>query len=305
MAEEAIRFARTGESKAVGCIVYLIGGLAAAVAIGCFAGMLVGAPLRALGASENAAVAAGLGAAILAIAGTLVLVWRNFRNRAFTEVLVYPDRLEIGPAKRRVAVPFAEIRSVSLKRSGTELILDLTTEAGRRHMFPAEIAPFHVVRPALEARLLPFLLRKIEETLSAGKSISLRESALKAFGRVVYGLFHILISPLIILSIRLAGRGIENMSFGAHLIRQGRRSWRGGFEVSADGLTPAGAVIARPIPWNEVTLEAYDNDGIVLRDAEGRVASASIYSDDYWPISLWIAGKARPSAANGGPVPSR
>ena len=69
--------------------------------------------------------------------------------------------------------------------------------------------------------------------------------------------------------------------------------------MSEEGLTPVGILLARPIPWNEVSLLALDDDGIVMRSLEGHTASASLYAENFWALVRWIEGKV------GGPGGSR
>lgn len=175
-----------------------------------------------------------------------------------------------------------------LANSGSALVAVLETDSKQRCELPGDIASFPLVGPVLESRLLPILVRKTEKIIAEGGSIAVRESVLGGYGRIVHGLFVILLSFLMFASIRFILHGFAAFRFGRRLIRRGSRSRRGGFDISAQGFVPAGDLLARPVPWNEVTLQALDEDGIVFKGVEGQVGSASIHAGNYWVLSRWI-----------------
>src|SRR5688572_19177154 len=96
---EAVRFARAGGSKALGCLVYLVlvlvlgtilGGLGAGFAVW-------GAESAKLSETLQAVAGIAAGAALFALVAWFG--WRDFRRRANAEVVVAADRLVVNGAE--------------------------------------------------------------------------------------------------------------------------------------------------------------------------------------------------------------
>jgi hypothetical protein len=174
---------------------------------------------------------------------------------------------------------------------GSVLTCALRTGAGKRLRLPGAIAPFPSVQPFLEGTLIAGLAGQVGETLERGQPVSLRESGLRAWGRILYGVFLMPMGVLAILSIKSAGKGFDMIRFGRHLVRQGRRGGQGGFVLTREGPVSSRDPFARPAPWEEVRPVAVDEDGIVLETSEGQRLSASIHAENFLPVCRWIQGR--------------
>lgn len=285
---DPVRFVRTGGSKLIGCLVYLV----VVLALGTFLGAM-GAALAVWGAesaklSETLQIVAGCAAGLALFAFVAWFAWRDFRRRAYAEVVVSADGLAVNGAE----LAFADVASVFLRFEGWSPTIELEAGDGRRRRLPSDIAPFEQIEPLLVQRLLPRMLERVEREFAAGRTVPLRESGARAVGRIFYGLFLILVSPLLMLSIRHLGKGLDAFRLGVARIRQGWRGRTGGFTLTADGVLPAGEE-ARSIPWRELTAESLDGHGVTLVSMEGPRMSASLFAENFWPLSRLIAARLK------------
>ncbi|HEX7897292.1 MAG TPA: hypothetical protein VF950_06005 [Planctomycetota bacterium] len=282
---EPVRFARPGGSKALGCLVYGVLTLVLGLAAG-----LVGLGLAAWAAesaklSETLQMVAGGAAGLALFALVAWFGWRDFRRRANVEVLVKADALVLNG----VELAFADVETVHLTFDGRLPTIVLETADGRRRL-PAEIAPFERVEPLLVERLLPRMLERFEKELAAGRTVPLRESGARAVGRVLYGVFLLLLAPLMILLVKF--QGFDALRLGVARIRQGWRGRGGGFTIAADGVLPPGEE-ARALPWRELAAESLDAHGVTLVSMEGPRVSASRFAPNFWPLSRLIAARLK------------
>lgn len=289
---ETLRFERPGGSKAIGCLVYLILVIILGVLLGGIGAALAGAGAKELKWPEAAQVAAAVLGGFSVFAFIAWFSYRDFRRRANAAVVIGPESLELIAGPERVEFPYAEIREAWIRFEAWSPTFELVAEEGRRRRLPADIAPFEQVAPALVERLLPKLLARFEAELAAGRSVPLREGSVRAFGRIVYGLFMILASPLLFLSIHHMSRGVAAFRVGVAKIRQGWRGRSGGFSIAADGLLPPGEE-ARALPWRELTAESIDEHGAVFTSLEGGRLSCSILASNFWAASRLIQDRLK------------
>jgi hypothetical protein len=289
---EPVRFARAGGSKALGCLVYAV----LIPVLGLIVGML-GAALAMWGArsakvSETwQGVAAG--AAGLALFGAVAWFgWRDYHRRAGAEVVLSEDQIEVASGGERVQIRYADVSAVLLRFEGWSPTLEVRTDDGRRRRVPSDIAPFERAEPVLLEVLLPRLLERLERELAAGRAVHVKESGARSVGRIFYGLFLLLIAPLLILTLHHAARGFDALRLGVARIRQGWRGRGGGFTLTSEGVLPPGEE-ARAIPWRELTAESLDGHGITLVSLEGARVSASRFAENFWPLSRLIAARLK------------
>lgn len=294
---ETVRFQRSGGSKALGCLMYLV----AAPVAACLVAILVGLPLFGiaywLGASDDTTAALCLGSCCISIPIALWWCFHDWRRRAAAEVALHDDRLEVATGGKRVEVYYGEVQAIRLEHQGGDLACVLNSDSGETLRLPTEIAPFSEVQDTLLERLIPVLQERLEEELEEGGTVAIREGTVRAWLRIFHGVFRIMLVPLLILSIRFALRAGDVFRLGRSLIRQGARGRRGGFEITPDGVKFPDALEPRTVPWIEITLTTLDEDGIVLTTTLDETASASPMAENWWPASLWLAEKlARPDA---------
>jgi len=281
---EAIRFARPGANRALGCVVYLLLAGAGGLFVGLIVFVLGSLGLKSLGLPDLAAVLpAGL-AAVGAVTFLVRLAWRDYRRRGLAEVVLAAEHLELEAGAERIEIPYAEVDVVRRLYDGSLRTLELEAADGRRARLPADIAPYPQVVFILGHRLLPGMLQRLERRLESGQDVPLLDSPGRSLRRMAGGLTMLLFAPLLILSIKGAGWGFAFLRQGPARIRQGCRGLRGGFTLTRDGLRPPGEEM-RAIPWSELAALRLDDDGVVLQSMELRRYSASSLAPNFWPVS--------------------
>jgi hypothetical protein len=275
-------FQRDVGSKAAGCLVYALVAPMLAFVVALILSFPVSYLLTSLGVSEERAKYA-FPILLPAIAvGACAQGAREYRQRAAQSVLIDWERIVIGRGTRARTVAFSDVTRVRVVPGRLAMTCVLEGSFGKPLPLPADLAPFSLVREALEAALIPRLSRELDERLRNGESVAIRESRPGAILRIVRGL------GVVLLSVTLKGKSAV-LSHGLLLVRHGWLGRRGGFVVRWQGLCPRSGDERDLVPWDELERLRHDQVGLVFRSRGGQIFAASPYAADYFVCSAWLA----------------
>lgn len=300
---ELARFSRPAESPALAFLVY---GILIPVLVPAVVFVLSGVTVEVAGewgASESVAIVAAAAVGLCSLIGIPLWALRGYRWSVGAEFAFHDDRLEIARGPERMIVPYAEVASFRLVPSGDVTAFRLKTRDGRQVALPESDCTFEEAGVALARGLLPRLKNSLLLDLEEGRTASMRERRSRSAARLALGL--LLLAPVPIACILLpvpvlvtgaiffVGLLFRAFRGGIRKIRRGRRGLRGGFVASLDGLAISDAPRERTVPWRELSIEKFDDDGLVLRSVKGAVLSVSVYAENYLPLSSWIQERVR------------
>ena len=177
-----------------------------------------------------------------------------------------------------------------IKSNGSQQGYLIVPDEGATVSLDPQIVPFEKARPVVEATIMPRLAERIRRQLEEGRTISLREGSFRAWCRIAYGIFLLLLTPLLVLSIRYILIAPDVYRTAILLIRQGWRGRGGGFHLSSEG------VVVDPdsedlVSWRDVTLSCLDEAGIVMSTLEGGLFSASSRAENFPPVAAWLEAR--------------
>jgi len=271
-------FQRKALSKATGCLAYILMIPLAAVFIALFLHFPIYYLLKKCGVPEEYAECTF--PILLPIVTVGVVVWgtRDYRRRAALKVIIDRDGVVVDRATKVYSVSTAEVKGIHLVPTGSSVACILERADNSTMRLPPEIAPFSSVREPLEAALITRLVQDLDERMSRGQSLAVRESRLTAMRRILKGLFMIL----------LAVRGIGFFRLGIRQIHQGWLWLKGGFALYGRGLCHPGGDERCLIPWDELECVRHDANGLVFRSPGGPTFAASPFAKNYWVAEVWI-----------------
>jgi hypothetical protein len=273
-------FQRSGASKLLGLLIYVV--MTPLIAV--FGALLLSTPIHYLlvsfGVDEDDT---GIGFLILlpiVLVAVIVLAVRDYRRRAFLKVIVDRDRIAIERSHKPLDVALAEISGIRLVWANFDIacILERSDKVSVR--IPSDVAPLPAVKAPLEVALIPGLVADLDRRLREGQSVVVCESRLKAFSRIVGGLF----------TLPLSIRASIFMKLGLMRIRQGLLGMKGGFVVYSRGLSPRSGDERSLIPWHHLECVMRDEVGLVYRSRGGTEFAASQLAKNYWVVSEWVLG---------------
>ena len=287
------RFRRVGSSKFIGCLVYLIVAPLVALCLALFLSVPIMLALEAIGMSRDRASAPFLILLPLFIVGVAVWGYRDFRRRAALEVVIDRDQVTVVIDSRRSVLRFEDVVSIRLVPTRIDFACALLSRSGRVRRIPPEIAPFALVGDALDATLIPELVRKMDDRIASGEALSLRISNARflftisrAAGALLLGVL-MLVNPWTILM------GILVVRHATLVIRQSWVGTRGGLVVEREGLLRFVDTGTTPVSWDRLTRISSDPIGLVLRSTDGQFFTLSALTDDFLPALRWINTKLR------------
>ena len=288
---EPVRFVRSREGKALGCLMYTVAGPFAAVAAAGFAGLLLFVGIKEFGYSEDAATIASFVVVPLVFFPVLWFAWRNYRQRAFVEVVVHEDRLEIAAGEKPETIPFIGLRAILLtSASPDDLACTLIGEKGLRRKLPSDIASLSKIQEVFEERVVPVLKRRIESDMASGRAVRLQENVFRAYLRIVWGVLMFPLGLAQILTVKHAFHGIRMLGAAPGVIKQGWRGRHGGVEIRSGGVASCGSVSSRTIPWSDLSVKETD-EGLLLIARTGETLSLTPFAENYWPGARWLVNR--------------
>ncbi|MDR3619556.1 MAG: hypothetical protein P4L85_09415 [Paludisphaera borealis] len=287
-------YQRAGANKLLGCLVYLIVAPFVALFLAIIIGLPIGLVLEAHGVpKERASLAI---AAFLPLTGIGVAVWgyRDYLRRAALGVVIDRDRVTISVGSHRTVLRFEEVASIRLVPAGHDFACVLTPRSGRVLLLPPEIAPFSLVREPLEVTLIPNLVRRLDERIARGETVTLRISSARLVVMMTKAVVSLLVAVVLCL-----GRpwmlpwGLFVVRNAAVVVHQSWLGLRGGLVIESEGLRPVSDPSATPTPWDRLVLIRSDPVGLELRSTAGQDFALSALTDDFWPAFRWIKARAR------------
>jgi hypothetical protein len=291
-----VRFERTGAGKARGCIVYVLAVPALTLMFWILASGVTHYLVRSvLKGSQSLATGIVLALFPIILLAVIRIMWKEYRGGP-ASVVVSDDRMEVNVRGLRLFFPYASLHAVRLKPYYEDLKVVLVPSKGPEFALPADFVPFTILRDALEPTLIRHLEERLDRQVAAGETVRMGESRLLAALRLPWGLLHYVFGIPIICSIVHAHLGIELVMAAPRSFRRGWRGLAGGLEIRSGGVAPAAGVVHRTIPWEDLSVQKFDADGLVLRTRGGATLSVSPYAADYWPGSRWLVARiSRPS----------
>jgi hypothetical protein len=287
------RFQRDGSSKFIGCLVYAIVAPFVALCLALFLSVPIMLALEANGMSRDRASAPFLILLPLFVVGVAVWAYRDYQRRAALEVVIDREQVTVGIDSRRSALRFDDVVSIRLVPTRIDFACALISRSGRVLRIPAEIAPFTLIRDALDATLIPELVRKMDDRIASGEAVALRISGARllfaisrAAGALLLGLL-MLVNPWTILM------GILVVRHATMVIRQSWMGIRGGLVVEREGLLRFADTGTTPVSWGRLTRISSDPIGLVLRSTDGQFFTLSALTDDFLPAVRWINARLR------------
>jgi hypothetical protein len=298
------RYQRAGSSKIVGCLVYLVVAPFVALFLALFLAVPIMYALEALGLSRDRASAPFL--VLLPLIGVGVAVWgyRDYRRRAALEVVIDRDRVTIGIDSRRTVLRFEDVVSIRLVPTSqwvssqpasrtADFTCVLVPRSGRVLRLPPEIAPFVLVREALEVTLIPELVRRLDERIARGEPVALRIPSARLLVTMSRAFGDLLLSVLLLGNPLRIPMGILLARHAIMVIRQSWLGIRGGLVIEHEGLRRFLDAPATPTSWDRLERIRSDPIGLMLRSTEGQVFALSSLTDDFWPALRWINARVR------------
>lgn len=279
-----IRFYRSGGSKAAGFLAYLLVTPLAASFAGLLSGWIVFEGIKASGLTESWATIGAWAVAIPIFVWGIFWAIRDYRRRAFAEVVVFEDRIEIQFGRTKTVASFQEVQDLRTIQNMDNFKYALIMESGEKIAIPHSFVPSEAFFPTIEANLFRFLAERTEKKLQAGEILWLRESRLFAYLRIFRGVFLLTFSPILEL------RHIPAIVTSRRLIRHGWKGRHGGFGISKKGAFEIGSGTSIPIPWQTLSIESSDLDGIRLRTATGEVLAASPHAEGFMSALSFLKG---------------
>lgn len=290
------RFERTGSNKALGCLVYLVVAPVVALVLGLFACVPLLYVCVALGMpADPPGWFVALELAILLLIGAGVASWglRDYRRRAALEVVIERDRATVRIDARQTTIRFDEVASIRFVPTRGEFACFLVPRAGKAVRLPPEVAPFALAGDALEATLIPVLVRRLDERIARGEAVTLAVSPARLVLRLAQASAILLVGTLAMINLYAIFQGIRLVRHGVLICRQLVPGCRGGLVIGRDGLRHPADPAAATTPWDQLELIWSDPRGLMLRSTEGKVFALSSLADDFWPALRWIKAKVR------------
>ncbi|WP_406698031.1 hypothetical protein V5E97_04175 [Singulisphaera sp. Ch08] len=287
------RYQRTGSSKIVGCLVYLVVTPFVALFLALFLAVPLMYSLETLGLSRDRASAPFL--VLLPLIGVGVVAWsyRDYRRRAALEVVIDRDRVTIGKDSRRTVLRFEDVVSTRLVPTRIDFACVLVSRSGQALRLPAEIAPFSLVREPLEVTLIPEMVRRLDERIARGEAVTLRIPSARILVMMCRGFGALLMSVLMLVNPWRIPMGLLVMRHAITVIRQSWLGIRGGLIIDREGLRHFSDAPATPMSWDRLERIRSDPIGLVLRSRERQVFALSSLTDDFWPALRWINARVR------------
>ena len=281
-------FGRTGGSKAAGCLVYMVSTPFVAIFLALFLTLPIQLALRAGVISDETAKYIVLFVFIVSGLATLMWVIRDYRRRADFKVIIGWDRIVVQLGSRGDELPFPEVKSIRLVPAGLDLACVLVRQRGRSLRLSPEVAPFSLVRDALDETLIPELVLRLDRRLAAGERVTIRDGLLRSTLVIAGGLLRALTSVIMMVNPLGIPLAIVRFQYGILMMRQGWLGTRGGFVLDNRGLHPRSDGDSEPIPWDQLERIQADAVGLVLGSAGGRTFGVSALAEDHWPVLRWI-----------------
>lgn len=294
MANLPASFERTGGSKAVGCLVYAVSTPFVALFLAIFLLGPIQLALQACDAREYISKLVTFAVYFLVGLGTMVWAVRDYRRRADYKVTIQWDRIVVQLGSRRVDLPFAEVASIRLVPAGLNFSCVLLRQRGTSLRLSPEVAPFNLVRDALEETLISELVRRLDHEVGAGELVAIRENIPRSLLAIAGGLFRVLIWVVLILNPLRRPLALAFRRCGILMIRQGWLGLRGGFVLNDRGLCPRSNGEREPIPWDRLDRIHMGDVGLILRSRSGHTFGVSALSENFWPVLRWINARLPP-----------
>jgi hypothetical protein len=286
------RFERTGSSKVIGCLVYLVVAPFVTLFLALFLAIPMMYALEAAGMPRERASTPFI--VLLPLVGIGVAMWgyRDYRRRAALEVTVDHDRITIRVDSRLNVVRFDDVASIRLAPAKTGYACVLATHAGQIVRLPPEIASFAHVEQALELTLIRQLVARLNERIAAGEAEVYRIPTRRLALLMARGLGSLVLGVCFLAGLK-PGLATLMINCGVLVLRQSWAGRRGGLILDRVGVRGLGATDSAHTPW--ASLDQVENDavGLLLRSKDGKVLHLSWLTDDFWPASRWIASRVQ------------
>ncbi|MDA1013413.1 MAG: hypothetical protein O3A00_03045 [Planctomycetota bacterium] len=271
-----VDFRRSGPSRFVGFLTYLLIAPTLTVALSLIWMLAVHGLGAAMGWDENVAMGVGLGGLPFVAFGSRWLTWREYRQRASAGIRIGADRIDSNLSGATFSVIFDEIDQVAITGVRRHRRFQISTKSGRRVCLPPIGFPvFDDVVPVLQQRLIPRMVRQIEEQLYSGESLTFRVT----WSHRV---------RLAVLACTLCVTSFGDARAWWSRFRLGRQH---GLRVTAAGLTRL--CDERSVGWAEASLLRIDETGITLHDAVGFEFSLPSSQQNYWPLTAYALQRLR------------
>jgi hypothetical protein len=200
------------------------------------------------------------------------------------------DLIEYQLDSRRENFPSAKVMSIGLAPARLYLACVLVRQRGRPLRLSPEVAPFDLIRDALDETLIPELVQRLDRRLGAGELVAIRASLPRSLLAIAEGLSQCLSSVILILNPLRMPLAIAVFRNGILVMRQGWLGIRGGFTMSDRGLCPRSNGDVDPIPWGRLERIHASEVGLVVRSRGrgGLTFGVSGLAEDFWPALRWI-----------------
>lgn len=286
-----VTFSRTGGSKAVGCLVYVVSVPFIIIFLSLFITTPILFGLEALGLPHERFE--GYFLLIYPPVGLWTVVWarRDYRRRADFAVTIRRDRLVVELGRRTDDVPFAEVESIRLVPARLDLACVLVRRGGGPLRLSPEVAPFSSVRDALEETLVSDLVRRLDRRLAAGESVPFRDPLPRSMGAIAGGILRCLTGAVLFANPLHFPVALAVFWHGALVTRQGWLGIRGGFILDDRGLRIPSDGGREPVPWGGLERIRGDAMGLVLRSRDGPTFRLSALAEGFWPALRWIEAR--------------
>ena len=234
---------------------------------------------------------------LLPIVGLVVAAWgyRDFRRRSGLEVVIDRREVTVGIDSSQRALNFADVVSIRIIPTRLDYACVLIPRIGRSLRLPPEIAPFSVVRDALDQTLIPEIVERWDKRMTAGDAVELQISPRRLFLMMSRAVGALLLGGLMLLNPWMIPMGVLVVRHSATVIQQLRLGFHGGFVVDRRGLRHHAESTEEFAAWNCLERIRSDSIGLVLRSTDGRIFALSSLTVDFWPALRWLNGRLKSS----------
>ena len=279
---------RSGGSKAVGCLVYLVSVPFISLFLSIFLFLFVRLIFQAYGLPDDYSTYVFFAVLPLIFLGIVGWGIRDFRQRADLQITIREDRIVVRVGVKEDVVLFSQVESIRLVPARLDFACRLTRSPGKPITLSPEIAPFGVIRALLDETLIPVLIQRLDRRLIMGEQVSIQETLPRSGRSIRLGFLEVFLSILMFVNPLRFSLALALLRHGVLAMRQGWSGIRGGFVLDFRGLCPKSGAGVQPIPWDQLREVRSDDVGFALRDRDGPDFRVSALSENYLPAVRWI-----------------
>lgn len=279
-------------------MVYLIAGPFLAAFVGVFTGGLIfGICNAGLRFSESISTTVALIPASLLAVATLWFAIRDFQRRAFAELIVDGQGVQVRQGRRSSGCSIDGLDGVRLARGGTQFVFSVRN--GRTIRVPVDLVRAADVMPDVERLLLAPLTNRVAADLEAGGVVHIKDRGWLGLAVGTSGSVLLIAGGALALpTLHFTAQGIGLIARGITGWRQSWRGFRGGFELTREGLrdTRGGAVYR----WDQPLTVRSDVAGIVVQADVGPPLQASPYASHFCEARVLILARTSSGVSRAG-----